>query len=68
MLSQRRLQMAGDPATTTAEAVIARAVRSVCSDGNADAKGVARDVVRALEQAGFEIVPPKPFNDWARIG
>lgn len=25
-------------------------------------------VLRAIEAAGYDIVPPKPFNDWARIG
>ena len=53
---------------TAAQVVIARAIAGVCSDGNSDANGVARDVVRALEREGFEIVTSKPFNDWARIG
>jgi hypothetical protein len=51
----------------TPEAAIRQAIAGACSDGNADAKRVARDVVRALERAGFEIVEMKPFNDWALI-
>lgn len=50
------------------ETAICSAIESVCSDGNSDIKRVARDVVRSLQRAGFEIVPTKPFNDWGRIG
>ena len=42
---------------TTPEAVIRRAVVSVCSDGNSDASRVARDVIGALYAAGYQILP-----------
>ena len=42
---------------TTAEQVILNQVRSVCSDGNSDAPRLACDIIAALGDAGFRIVP-----------
>jgi hypothetical protein len=43
-----------------AQAVIAQAVASVCSDANSDATAVARDVLAALRSAGYVVFKGHP--------
>jgi hypothetical protein len=49
-------------ANETAESVIAREIEIVCSDSNSDARRVARNVLAALDKAGFVLAVKVPLG------
>ncbi len=53
--------------TTDLAPVLRRVIERMQSSGESYAMAVYWFITEARD-LGYEIVPPRPFNDWARIG